>query len=44
MDMNINQDFILRLKKIVTSELPLSQLSDEELTEEIENILLEQTQ
>ena len=41
--MDIDQDLILRLKKIVTDELPLSKLSDEELTSEIENIVEEQT-
>ncbi len=39
----IDQDLVLRLKKIVTDELPLSQLSDDELTAEIENIVEEQT-
>ncbi len=39
----IDQDLVLRLKKIVTDELPLSQLSDDELTAEIENIVDEQT-
>lgn len=43
MAMEIDQDLVLRLKKIVTEELPLSQLSDEELTAEIENIVEEQT-
>ena len=43
MAMAIDQDLVLRLKKIVTDELPLSQLSDEELTVEIENIVEEQT-
>ncbi len=43
MAMDNNQDLILRLKKIVTDELPLSKLSDEELTLEIENIVEEQT-
>ncbi len=38
-----DRDIVLRLKKIVTEELPLSQLSDEELTAEIENIVEEQT-
>ena len=38
MAMEIDQDLVLRLKKIVTDELPLSQLSDEQLTAEIENI------
>ena len=39
----VNQDLVLRLKKIVCDELPLSQLSDEQLTYEIENIVEEQT-
>ncbi len=39
----VDQDLVLRLKKIVTEELPLSQLSDEELTSEIESIVEEQT-
>ena len=43
MAMQIDQDLVLRLKKIVTDELPLSQLSDEQLTAEIENIVEEQT-
>ena len=43
MAMEIDQDLVLRLKKIVTEELPLSQLSDEQLTVEIENIVEEQT-
>lgn len=37
------QDFILKIKKIVTEELPLSRLSDEELLEQIEQIVDEQT-
>ena len=43
MAMQIDQDLVIRLKKIVTDELPLSQLSDEQLTAEIENIVEEQT-
>ncbi len=43
MAMQIDQDLVLRLKKIVTEELPLSQLNDEQLTAEIENIVEEQT-
>lgn len=43
MGMEIDQDLVLRLKKIVTEELPLSQLSDDELTAEIETIVEEQT-
>ncbi len=43
MAMQIDQDLVLKLKKIVTAELPLSQLSDEQLTIEIENIVEEQT-
>ena len=43
MAMQVNQDLVLRLKKIVTDELPLSQLTDEQLTAEIENIVEEQT-
>lgn len=43
MAMQIDQDLVLRLKKIATDELPLSQLSDEQLTAEIETIVEEQT-
>ena len=43
MAMQVDQDLVLRLKKIVTDELPLSQLTDEQLTTEIENIVDEQT-
>lgn len=43
MAMEVDQDLVLRLKKIVTNELPLSQLSDEQLTAEIESIVDEQT-
>lgn len=39
----IDQDLVLKIKKIVTDELPLSKLSDEELTSEIEAIVDEQT-
>jgi len=39
----INQDLVLKLKNIVTSELPLSELSDEQLHSEIETIVDEQT-
>lgn len=39
----IDQDLVLRLKKIVTDSLPLSQLSDDDLFSEIENIVDEQT-
>ena len=39
----IDQDLVMKIKKIVTDELPLSQLSDEELTAEIETIVDEQT-
>lgn len=39
----INQDLVLKLKNIVTSELPLSELSDEQLHSEIEAIVDEQT-
>ena len=39
----IDQDLVLKIKKIVTDELPLSKLSDEELTAEIETIVDEQT-
>lgn len=39
----INQDLVLKIKKIVTDELPLSKLSDDELTSEIEAIVDEQT-
>ncbi len=41
--MDIDNDLVLKLKKIVTEELPLSQLSDDELTAEIEAIVDEQT-
>ena len=37
------QDFISKIKKIVTDELPLSRLSDDELLEQIEQIVDEQT-
>ena len=37
------QDFISRIKKIVTDELPLSRLNDDELLEQIEQIVDEQT-
>ena len=43
MAMQIDQDLVVKFKKIVTDELPLSQLSDEQLTTEIENIVEEQT-
>ena len=43
MAVQVDQDLVLRLKKIVTDELPLSQLTDEQLTAEIENIVEEQT-
>ena len=43
MGIEINQDLVLKIKKIVTEELPLSQLSDDELTAEIEVIVDEQT-
>lgn len=39
----IDQDLVIKIKKIVTDELPLSKLSDEELTSEIESIVDEQT-
>lgn len=39
----INQDLVLKLKNIVTSQLPLSELSDEQLHSEIETIVDEQT-
>ncbi len=42
MAMKIDQDLVLALKKIVTEELPLSQLSNDELVAEIENIVEEQ--
>ncbi len=41
--MEIDQDIVLQIKKIVTDELPLSQLSNDELTIEIERIVEEQT-
>ncbi len=43
MALEIDQDLVLKIKKIVTEELPLSQLSDDELTSEIETIVEEQT-
>lgn len=43
MDIEMEQDLVLRIKKIVTEELPLSQLSDEQLRDEIEAIVYEQT-
>ncbi len=43
MSVEVDQDLVLRLKKIVTEELPLSKLSDEELSAEIEAIVDEQT-
>ena len=43
MALEVDQDLVLRIKKIVTDELPLSQLSDDELTAEIETIVDEQT-
>ena len=43
MNIEVDQDLVLKIKKIVTEELPLSQLSDEELTSEIEAIVEEQT-
>ena len=41
--MEIDQDIVVKIKKIVTEELPLSKLSDEELTAEIEAIVDELT-
>lgn len=41
-NVEFDRDLVSRLKKIVTEELPLSKLSDEELTAEIENIVEEQ--
>ncbi len=43
MAFEIDQDLVLRIKKIVTEELPLSQLNNEQLTAEIETIVEEQT-
>lgn len=43
MSIEVNQDLVLKIKKIVTDELPLSRLSDDELTAEIESIVDEQT-
>lgn len=43
MALEIDQDLVLKIKKIVTEELPLSQLTDDELTSEIETIVEEQT-
>ena len=44
MAIEVDQDLVLKIKKIVTDELPLSQLSDDELTAEIETIVDEQMQ
>ena len=41
--MEIDQDLVLRLKKIVTDELPLGTMSNEQLTAAIEQIVEEQT-
>ena len=41
--MEIDQDIVLQIKKIVTDELPLSQLTNDDLTAEIERIVEEQT-
>ena len=43
MTTEVNQDLVVKLKSIVTNELPLSQLSDEELHTQIELIVDEQT-
>ena len=43
MSIELDQDLVLKIKKIVTDELPLSRLSDDELTAEIEGIVEEQT-
>lgn len=43
MSIEVDQDLVLKIKKIVTDELPLSRLSDDELTAEIEGIVEEQT-
>lgn len=43
MTIETDQELLLKLKRIVTEELPLSKLSDEELTAEIENIVDMQT-
>ena len=43
MGMEINQDLVYKIKKIVTDELPLSTLSNDDLTAEIEAIVDEQT-
>ncbi len=43
MAIEIDHDLVLKIKKIVTDELPLSKLSDEELTSEIEAIVDERT-
>lgn len=43
MTTEMEQDLVLKIKKIVTNELPLSQLSDEQLRSEIEVIVDEQT-
>ena len=37
------QDLVLRIKRIATEDLPLSQLSDDQLRAEIEQIVDEQT-
>ena len=43
MSMDVAQDLVAKIKKIVTDQLPLSQLTNEELTAEIEKIVEEQT-
>lgn len=43
MAIEIDHDLVIKIKKIVTDELPLSKLSDEELTSEIEAIVDERT-
>ena len=39
MDFEKEQEFVAEIKRIVTENLPLSQLSDEELQEQVENIV-----
>ena len=43
MAMEHDQDLVIRLKKIVTDELPLSMLDNDQLTAAIEQIVEEQT-
>ncbi len=43
MDIEVDQELLAKIKRIVTEDLPLSQLSDEELVEQIESIVEEHT-